>query len=107
MNATLSRTGRTGLAIAAVALVLAGCTDVQRALNRGGDTPCSEYVKQSQDEKRMTITKFVKQQTKDDHEPAGTVVDGTMVSVDVLCGGQRNADTPIKNADVAGIFINK
>ncbi|GAA5092967.1 hypothetical protein [Nocardia iowensis] len=107
MNATLSRTGRTGLGIAAVALVLAGCTDVQRALNRGGDTPCSEYVKQGQDEKRMTITKFVKQQTKDDHEPAGTVVDATMVSVDLLCGAQMNAETPIKNADVAGIFINK
>ncbi|MFD6163337.1 hypothetical protein ACIA8C_25440 [Nocardia sp. NPDC051321] len=107
MNATLSRTGRTGLGIAAVALMLAGCTDVQRALNRGGDTPCSEYVKQNQDDKRMTITKFVKQQTNDDHEPAGTVVDATMVSVDVLCGGQRNAETPIKNADVAGIFINK
>ncbi|MFI6169716.1 hypothetical protein ACIBCN_23250 [Nocardia sp. NPDC051052] len=107
MNATLSRTGRTGLGIAAVALMLAGCTDVQRALNRGGDTPCSEYVKQNQDDKRMTITKFVKQQTNDDHEPAGTAVDATMVSVDVLCGGQRNAETPIKNADVAGIFINK
>ncbi|WP_405163955.1 hypothetical protein OG203_02200 [Nocardia sp. NBC_01499] len=107
MNATLSRTGRTGLGIAAVALMLAGCTDVQRALNRGGDTPCSEYVKQNQDDKRMTITKFVKQQTNDDHEPAGTVVDATMVSVDLLCGGQRNAETPIKNADVAGIFLNK
>ncbi|MEV6559757.1 hypothetical protein ACFYO1_15525 [Nocardia sp. NPDC006044] len=107
MNATLSRTGRTGLGIAAVALMLAGCTDVQRALNRGGDTPCSEYVKQNQDDKRMTITKFVKQQTNDDHEPAGTTVDATMVSVDILCGGQRNAETPIKNADVAGIFINK
>lgn len=107
MNATLSRTGRTGLGIAAVALMLAGCTDVQRALNRGGDTPCSEYVKQNQDDKRMTITKFVKQQTNDEHEPAGTTVDATMVSVDILCGGQRNAETPIKNADVAGIFINK
>jgi acid stress chaperone HdeA len=104
MNATLSQTG---LGVAAVALLLAGCTDVQRVLNRGGDTPCSEYVKQDQDTKRMTITKFVKQQTKDDHEPAGTVVDGTMISVDLLCGAQRNAETPIKNADVAGIFMNK
>jgi acid stress chaperone HdeA len=104
MNATLSRTG---LGVAAIALLLAGCADVQRVLNRGGDTPCSEYVKQDQDTKRMTITKFVKQQTKDDHEPAGTVVDGTMISVDLLCGAQRNAETPIKNADVAGIFMNK
>ncbi|MFG1793579.1 hypothetical protein [Nocardia altamirensis] len=107
MNATLSRTGRAGLGIAAVALILAGCTDVQRALNKGGDTPCNEYVKQDQDTKRMTITKAIKQQTNNDHEPSGTAVDTTMVSVDVLCGIQANAETPIKNADIAGIFINK
>ncbi|WP_280455139.1 hypothetical protein, partial [Nocardia brasiliensis] len=107
MNGTLSRTGQAGLAIAAVALMLAGCSDVERAVNKGGDTKCSDYVQQDQDKKRVTITKFVKQQTNDDHEPAGTVVDATMVSVDLLCGGQRNADTPIKNADVAGIFLNK
>ncbi|WP_227999892.1 hypothetical protein [Nocardia australiensis] len=104
MNATLTRTG---LGVAAVTLLLAGCSDVERALNQGGDTPCSEYVKQDQDTKRVTITKFVKQQTKDDHEPAGTTVDATMVSVGLLCGVQLNADTPIKNADVAGLFIKK
>ncbi|MFI9504040.1 hypothetical protein [Nocardia sp. NPDC052566] len=97
----------TVLGVAVVALLLAGCTDIQRALNRGGDTPCNEYVKQDQDTKRMTITKFVKQQTGDEHEPAGTVVDATMVSVDLLCGAQLNGETPIKNADVAGIFIKK
>ncbi|WP_406230725.1 hypothetical protein [Nocardia sp. NBC_01009] len=107
MNATLSRTGRTGLGVAAVVLLLAGCSDIERVLNRGGDTPCSEYVKQDQDTKRVTITKSIKEQTKDDHEPAGTVVDATIISVDLLCGSQRNADTPIKKADVAGIFITK
>ncbi|WP_063048835.1 hypothetical protein [Nocardia arthritidis] len=107
MNATLSRTGRAGLGFAMVAMALTGCTDIERALNRGGDTPCSEYVKQDQDTKRTTITKFVKQQSQDDREPAGTAVDATMVSVDLLCGAQANTDTPIKNADVAGIFIRK
>ncbi|MEU7767502.1 hypothetical protein AB0B25_20515 [Nocardia sp. NPDC049190] len=107
MNATLSRTGRTGLGIAAIAMVLAGCTDIERALNRGGDTPCNEYIKQDQDTKRTTITKFVKEQSQNDREPAGTVVDATIVSVDVLCGSQANAQTPIENADVAGIFIKK
>ncbi|MEU8897335.1 hypothetical protein [Nocardia sp. NPDC048505] len=97
----------TGLAVVAVAVLLAGCTDIQTALNRGGDTPCSEYVTQDPDTKRVTITKFVKQQTGQENEPAGTVVDATLVSVDLLCGAQRNAETPIKNADVAGIFLNK
>ncbi|MBF6210605.1 hypothetical protein IU433_02235 [Nocardia puris] len=104
MNATLTRTG---LGVAAVALVLAGCTDIERALNKGGDTPCSEYVTQDPDTKRTTITKFVKEQTGDDREPAGTVVDATIISADLLCATQMNADTPIKNADVAGIFMNK
>ncbi|MGQ4600739.1 hypothetical protein [Nocardia sp. R6R-6] len=107
MNTTLSRTGRTGLGIAVVAMALAGCTDIERALNRGGDTPCSEYIKQDQDTKRTTITKFLEQQSQNDHEPAGTVVDATMVSVELLCGAQANADTPVKNADVAGIFLRK
>ncbi|MCX4091873.1 hypothetical protein [Nocardia sp. alder85J] len=89
------------------AALLSGCSEVQQVLNKGGDTPCSDYVKQDQDTKRMTITKFVKQQTGDQHEPAGTTVDATMVSVDFLCSAQRNAATPIKNADVAGIFLNK
>ncbi|MEV0298459.1 hypothetical protein [Nocardia sp. NPDC050710] len=104
MNATVVRTG---LTTAAAALLLAGCTDIERALNQGGDTPCSEYVKQDPDTKRMTITKFVKQQTGSDQEPAGTVVDATIITVDVMCGAQRNAETPIKNADVAGIFMTK
>ncbi|WP_225730612.1 MULTISPECIES: hypothetical protein [unclassified Nocardia] len=101
------RTRAAVLLCAAIAAALTGCSEVKTALNRGGDTPCSEYVKQDQDTQRVTITKFVKQQTNDDHEPAGTVVDLTMASVGVLCGVQANADTPIKNADVAGIFIKK
>ncbi|WP_280255040.1 hypothetical protein [Nocardia wallacei] len=94
-----------GLAVATA--LLAGCSDVEKALNKGGDTPCGEYVKQDQDTKRTTVTKFVKQQTGDENEPAGTQVDLTMAAVEFLCGNQRNADTPIKNADVAGIFFNK
>ncbi|MFI6362449.1 hypothetical protein ACIBG0_06830 [Nocardia sp. NPDC050630] len=104
MNATLLRTG---LGVAAIAALLAGCTDIERALNQGGDTTCRDYVKQDQDGKRTTITKFIKQQTKDDHEPAGTAVDATMIQVDLLCGAQVNQDTPIKKADIAGIFLNK
>ena len=93
--------------VIATLVLLTGCSDVEKALNRGGDTPCSEYISQDQDTKRVTITKFVKQTTGEKNEPAGTVVDATLISVDLLCGTQRNAETPIKNADVAGIFINK
>ncbi|MGN2639179.1 hypothetical protein ACWEKT_16085 [Nocardia takedensis] len=104
MNATQARTG---LVAVAAAIALTGCTDIERALNQGGDTPCSEYITQDPDTKRTTITKFVKQRTGNDAEPAGTVVDATIVTVDVMCGAQLNRETPIKNADVAGIFVAK
>lgn len=64
-------------------------------------------MQQDPDTKRMTVTKFIKQLNNIDHEPAGTAVDATIIQVDLLCSFQRNAETPIKNADVAGIFINK
>lgn len=87
--------------------LLTGCTEVKTALNKGGDTKCSDYVKQDADTQRMTITKFIKQQTGDEHEPPGTQVDLSMAAVQTLCQVQANGDTPIKNADIAGIFIKK
>lgn len=104
MNATMARTG---LIIAAAASVLAGCSEVEAALNKGGDTPCREYVQQDSDTKRVTITKFIKEQSRSDQEPPGSQVDAAIVSVNLLCNVQANADTPIERADIAGIFIRK
>ncbi|WP_040790692.1 hypothetical protein [Nocardia paucivorans] len=98
---------RTGLIVAAAVSVLVGCSEIETALNKGGDTPCREYVKQDPDTKRVTITKFIKEQSNSDHEPPGTQVDAAIVSVDLLCNVQANADTPIERADIAGIFIRK
>ncbi|MGW0180670.1 hypothetical protein [Nocardia sp. NPDC003345] len=102
MNATKARTG---LMIAAAALALAGCTEIEQALNKGGDTPCREYVQQDQKTKRVTITKFLEEQLG--REPTGTNVDLSMAAVDGLCSVQANTDTPIERADIAGIFIRK
>ncbi|WP_328396528.1 hypothetical protein [Nocardia sp. NBC_00416] len=102
MNATKARTG---LMIAAAALVLAGCTEIERTLNQGGDTPCHEYVQQDQKTKRVTITKFLEEQLG--REPTGTNVDLSIAAVNGLCGVQANADTPIERADLAGIVIRK
>lgn len=87
--------------------VLSGCSDVERALNQGGDTKCSEYLAQGVDSQRITITKFLKQQNNTETEPTGTAVDLTMAAVQGLCQVQANTETPIKNANIAGIFINK
>ncbi|MFF2084106.1 hypothetical protein ACFVVM_10035 [Nocardia sp. NPDC058176] len=106
MHAT-TRTGAVAVGVAVLAALATGCSDIERALNQGGDTTCRDYVAQEPDTKRVTITKAIKQQTGTDNEPAGTVVDSMIVQVDLLCAGQRNVDTPIKNADIAGLFLNK
>ncbi|MEC3917454.1 hypothetical protein [Nocardia sp. CDC160] len=94
-------------AVAAAALaatLLSGCSDVEKALNKGGDTTCSDYLAQNADTQRVTITKFIKQQTGNDHEPPGTQVDLSMAAVQSLCQVQANKDTQIKNANLLGIL---
>ncbi|WP_405495358.1 hypothetical protein [Nocardia sp. NBC_00511] len=105
----MNKTARwTAVAAAALAVTLStGCSEVQSALNKGGDTKCSDYLAQKADDQRVTITKFIKQQTGNDNEPAGTQVDLSMAAVQGLCAVQANKDTPIKNADLAGILIKK
>lgn len=102
MNATKVRTG---LIVAAAALVLAGCGEIEEALNKGGDTPCREYIEQDTETKRVTITKFLEEQQG--RAPSGTNVDLSMAAVEGLCSVQANADTPIERADLAGILIRK
>ncbi len=95
-------------AVAAAALtvtLLTGCSDVEKALNKGGDTKCSDYLIQNADTQRVTITKFIKQQSGTENEPSGTQVDLSMAAVQALCQVQNNKDTPIKNANLAGILF--
>ncbi|MFE2959955.1 hypothetical protein ACFXO9_16670 [Nocardia tengchongensis] len=96
----------TAVAAAALAVtLLSGCSDVEKALNQGGDTKCSDYLIQSADTQRVTITKFIKQQSGTQNEPSGTQVDLSMAAVQALCQVQNNKDTPIKNANLAGILF--
>ena len=88
------------------AIVLGACSDVEEAVNRGGDTSCSDYLEQSTDDQRVTVTKFLKEDSGDDQEPDGTTVDAAIIAVDLLCAAQQNADTPIKDADLGGATPN-
>lgn len=97
---TFTKSAAAGIAVAA--LYLSGCSDIETALNEGGDTPCSEFVKQDANKQRQTITKAIKEQSGNDNEPMGVVVDAGIVSVNLLCQVQANQDTPIKNANLVG-----
>jgi acid stress chaperone HdeA len=88
------------------AVYVGGCSDVEEAVNKGGDTPCSDYLEDDADDRRVTVTKFLKEDGNG-NEPAGTAVDAAIIAIDLLCSAQQNADTPIKDADLAGILTPK
>ncbi|MBJ8340765.1 hypothetical protein JGU71_17880 [Antrihabitans sp. YC3-6] len=88
------------------AVFAGGCSDVEEAVNKGGDTPCSDYLEDDADDRRVTVTKFLKEDGNG-NEPAGTAVDAAIIAIDLLCSAQQNADTPIKDADLTGILTPK
>ncbi|MGN2639142.1 hypothetical protein ACWEKT_15895 [Nocardia takedensis] len=92
-------------AAAAAVLTVTGCGEAEKALNRGGDTPCSDYLGQDQDSRRVTVTKFLEQDGRGGENPDPTVVDASMAAIQVMCSAQANPDTPIRDADLTGIVI--
>lgn len=93
------------LAAAAAAVLSAGCTQVEEAVNKGGDTPCSDYTDQDADKKRITVTKYLDEDS--DASPERETVDLAIAAIDLMCGAQANPDTPIREADLSGILIPK
>ena len=93
------------LAATALAFGISACSQVE-VLNKGGETPCNEFIAQSADEQRVTVTKFLKEQ-RNGEDPTDANVDSGIGAIDILCRVQQNAETPIKNADLTGIFVEK
>ncbi|WP_109524685.1 MULTISPECIES: hypothetical protein [Nocardia] len=92
---------------AAVALGATGCAEAEKAVNKGGDTPCSEFVAQDQDKRRVTVTKFLEQESSGDAAPSAQSVDASLAAIQVMCSAQANPDTPIREADLTGILVPK
>ncbi|WP_225726309.1 MULTISPECIES: hypothetical protein [unclassified Nocardia] len=88
------------------ALLLGACGTAEKAINPGGDTKCSDYVNQDTGKKRVTVTKFLEQQ-RNGRAPTDQEIDTATTTVDLMCQAQRNPDTPIKNADLTGVFVPK
>lgn len=97
----------TVLAAAAIVLLGTGCDQVEKAVNKGGDTPCSEYTAQSSDDRRTTVTKFLEQERGDDAKPDARQIDLSVAAIDLMCGAQANPDTPIREADLTGVLVPK
>ncbi|MFI9503948.1 hypothetical protein [Nocardia sp. NPDC052566] len=95
------------LALAAAALWLGGCSEAEKAVNPGGDTKCTDFVRQDADKQRVTVAKFLEQESGDRPTPDARTVDAAVASIQLMCSAQANPETPIKKADLTGILVPK
>ncbi|RDI67878.1 hypothetical protein [Nocardia pseudobrasiliensis] len=93
-------------AAALVALSTAGCEQAKEAVNKGGDTPCSEFVAQDNDKQHVTVRKYLEQDNKSKN-PDDQTVDRSVTAIQLMCKAQANPDTQIRNADLTGILVPK
>ncbi|MBL1074141.1 hypothetical protein JK358_07005 [Nocardia sp. 2] len=92
----------------AVALaLLPGCDKAEEIVNKGGDTPCSEFIQQDSEKQRVTVRKFLEQEQNTTTEPAADTVDAAILTIRLMCEAQANPETPIKEADLTGILVPK
>ncbi len=90
----------------AATLALGACDKAEEVVNKGGDTPCNEFIAQDHDKQQVTVRKYLENDTQAE-TPAPETVDGAITAIDLMCRAQSNAETPIRNADLTGILIPK
>ncbi|MCM6772047.1 hypothetical protein NDR87_02855 [Nocardia sp. CDC159] len=89
-----------------VSLFATGCEQAKEAVNKGGDTPCSEFVKQDNDKQHVTVRKYLEQDNKS-NAPDDQTVSRSVTAIQLMCKAQANPETPIRNADLTGILVPK
>ncbi|GAB3203871.1 hypothetical protein GCM10027262_02580 [Nocardia tengchongensis] len=97
----------TVLAAALLIPLTGACEQTEQAVNKGGSTPCSEFILQNQAEQRITVRKYLDQDMKVTPTAAPDVVDTSITSITAMCEAQRNPEIPIRDADLTGIFVPK
>lgn len=97
------------LAAAALSVILVtGCEEAKEAVNKGGDTPCSEFVAQDKDKQRVTVRKYLEKDTDlSTSSPNDNTVEGAIAAIGLMCQAQANPDTQIRNADLTGVLLPK
>ncbi|MGV9410442.1 hypothetical protein ACWDOP_11055 [Nocardia sp. NPDC003693] len=101
-------TGASLAALALTALLATGCDKAEEAVNKGGDTPCSEFRTQDNDKREVTVRKYLENDTQlTTGTPDTGMVNAAITAIDLMCRAQANPDTPIRNADLSGIVVPK
>lgn len=82
-------------AIAVAALLISGCSPSQ-VINTGGDTKCSDFVKQDENKQNSEISKMLKD--KSGAEPNNLEITTTRMSAATWCGTLGTPDSKISEA---------
>ncbi|MFJ4653315.1 hypothetical protein ACIP5Y_18795 [Nocardia sp. NPDC088792] len=96
------------MAVLLTVLLASGCDQAKEAVNKGGDTPCNEFIAQDSDKQHVTVRKYLQNDTNlTTSTPDDNTVDGAIAAINLMCRAQANAATPIKNADLTGVLVPK
>jgi acid stress chaperone HdeA len=82
-------------AIAVTALLLSGCSPSQ-VINTGGDTKCSDFVKQDENKQNSEVSKMLKD--KSGAEPNNLEISATRMSAATWCQTLGTPDSKISEA---------
>ncbi|KZM73356.1 hypothetical protein [Nocardia terpenica] len=102
-------TCRLFVTIAAVCstVLLGACDQAEEVVNKGGNTPCSEFIAQDDNTQHITVRKYLEQDTKVTPAPNDDQVNASIAAITLMCRAQANPNTPIRDADLTGILVPK
>lgn len=64
-------------------VLLGGCSAVEKAINKGGDTTCGEFNSHNDEKQRSAVAKML--EDKKGGEPSNLELSGTQVAVSAYC----------------------
>jgi acid stress chaperone HdeA len=84
-----------GTAVAVAALLLSGCSASQ-VINTGGDTKCSDFIKQDENKQNTEVSKML--QDKSGAQPNNMEITATRLSAATYCQTIGTPDSKISEA---------
>ncbi|GFG70378.1 hypothetical protein [Mycolicibacter senuensis] len=72
-----------GALLAGATLLLGGCSEVSKVINKGGDTTCQEFNSHDDEKQRSEVSKMLKD--KNGNEPSNMELSATRVAVSAYC----------------------
>ncbi|MFL0180831.1 MULTISPECIES: hypothetical protein [unclassified Mycobacterium] len=69
--------------LACTTVLLGGCSEVEKVINKGGDTTCGEFNGHTDEKQRSEISKMLKDSKGG--EPSNLELSGTQIAVSAYC----------------------